>query len=169
MATTMAIHDRQRLIALTAEIREDIPRLLELYPRGVSLLILVDYYGAPLERVKAAAQSLCTQGVLECYKTGTGAHIYAPAEVLQTLRWVDLSEVQRRVCELLLEQCNACGVTKVKTNFNQLRRILDVSYGGLRAAIEVLERREYIRLIGMTTRGSQKPLTIELLPKLLPR
>lgn len=149
----------------TTEIVNDLPKLVEMYPDGIYLSHLTSYYGETIRRTLRAVHLLQMQQKVKLYRAKSNAHFILPwdYEPKHPTEVLALTPLQRSLLRYLVNLCNTSAVFEVRTSYSQLARVLESSYGGMRAALSRLESSHFIRIKQASQRGRQHQLHIIVL------
>jgi len=148
------------------EILQDLPQLFKQYPAGIFTAQLQDFYGEPITRTLNACRKLASNGNVQLRRTAAGAYCMLPVGVKMLPVW-ELSPLQLRLATLIRNICIREKTRYLKSNFSQLARQLNCSYGGVRACVFRLHELEYIVIKQPSKRGKQDMMLIQVLDKLL--
>lgn len=141
-----------KLEEFAEEIRQDLAKLSQQYPRGITVAALMDWYGEPVSRCTKVFKVMQKYDDVVVYKNSHGAFALHSKELLQDpLAKVrnNLTTTQVKILDYLLSQPKL----PVTTNFSELARTVKCSYGGVTQAIRKLTTMGLIKVIGEPRRG----------------
>lgn len=155
--------------AFAKEISDDLPELVKTY--GVIFYTnLAEYYGESINRIKSAIDILWNKNIVSVVRSSNNAFIIIPVsnEKMRLATHPDLivlTPLQRSVVIKLVQACKKQNASLIQTNYSQLARVSNCSYGGLRACLQRLEELEYVAITAKGLRGKQDVMLIELTMK----
>lgn len=149
------------------EIADDLPALMCEYPVGIYLTNLQEYYGESSIRTAKACQILERRGVIRIFQAASKAYYILPAHVDPSTILAELTPQQRKVAQFMQQTARITENNRLRTDYTQLARILDCSYGGLQATIQKLVALGYLSIETPPKRGFIAAMVIIVEPKLL--
>jgi len=156
---------RVSIEAFAHEIAGDLPRLIETNPTGIYFAALADEYGESTARIMKACQVLEGRRVLTVHQAASKAHYVLPTNYVVPVPFVELTELQRKLVLFLLKIGQNSKL--VQTNYSQLARMMNCSYGGLHTCINRLVALEYLTIEQQSAPGKQNQLVLRLTDTLL--
>jgi len=144
------------------EILADLPKLIEEHPEGVHISHMHEWFGEGAARILKACQYLKAHDLVELHQSASKAHYITPVAYIPGIPFPELTELQRKVALYISKTCKAQDATQLRTNYSQLSRILECSYGGLRTCLNRLVSLHYIYLSSPSKPGRQDQLVITL-------
>lgn len=147
------------------EIQGDLARLIVQNPTGIYFAALADEYGESTARILKACQVLESRQVITVHQAASKAHYILPIGYKVATPFVELTELQRRLVLFLLKIGSQAKV--VQTNYSQLARIMECSYGGLHTCINRLVALQYLTIEQHSAPGKQNQLILRLTDTLL--
>lgn len=158
---------RVSLDTFAYEILADLPRLIEQNPTGVYFSALVDEYGESSARIMKACQVLVGKNLIHLEQAASKAHYIMPIDHKPTVPFIELTDLQRRLVLYLLDVAKQKDAKAIQTNYSQLARIIECSYGGLHTCINRLVALEYLAIEQQSAPGKQNQLILRLTENLL--
>lgn len=158
---------RISIIDYCNEISNDLDELIKEFPYGISVSNLHEYYGESIARTMRAIHILSNQSLVTIHQSTTKAYYIVPTGFKFTVPFPELTELQRKLALYILQLCHKANTNRIQTDFSQLSRIMDCSYGGLRACIKRLTMLGYISLNSPSLRGKQTEMVIAMGKKLV--
>lgn len=162
--------ERIPVLSFARELASDLDELARQYPNGIYYSHLSGYYGESVARVQKAVAILENQKVLTLYKSPNNAYYVLPtAPILRTGNdlYAGLSDLQMRLVGLVERECLRQKVDRLKTNYSQLSRVLNCSYGGLKQCVKRLVDLEYIQILEPPKRGLGDEMIVALGKKMV--
>lgn len=145
------------------ELLEDLPKLMEEYPDGIMFSDLREYYGETVSRISNACKLLATDDkIVIRMARHNNARFIMPKDFTTASRFPELTVLQRKVLELFIKQCRQYQTTRVRTNYSQLSRSIECSYGGIRTCIDRLSSLGYLTIASPGLRGKQAQMVIDV-------
>lgn len=162
----------KRLARLTVaeyaeEIAADLPTLMSEYPSGIYISHLQEYYGESVSRTHRACHILANNQVAALDRAASGAYYITPTGQPLSVPLPELTDLQRRLALFALKLCREHSTTRLRTNYSQLSRRLNCSYGGLRACLRRLSDLKYLSIESPSQRGKQDEMIIAIGQKLV--
>lgn len=148
------------------EIITDLDDLIAEYPAGIYIAHLTDYYGETISRTLGAVRLLESQAVVKMSQAVSGAYFVLPIGYIPIVEMPELTEQQRALVIYILRLCQQNKTQLIQTNYGQLARIMQSSYGGLRMRIQRLIDLNYFEMVKEPQRGKQHEMLIKLGAKL---
>lgn len=142
------------------EIADDLDKLLAEYPAGIYISHLQDYYGESIARTHKACRILEERKAVSLNRSASGAYYILPIGYNSGVDLPELTQLQRKLTLYLLNLCQKHNTQRVKTNYSQLSREMQCSYGGLRACIKRLADLTYLKVETPSLRGKQDKMII---------
>ena len=164
--------ERVPVLSFAREISADLEDLMFQHPTGIYLSNLQDYYGESIARIQKAVDILEGQKSIVKKKSANNSYYILPAspDVIERTgakqKFAGLTVLQVSVVEFLEKECKRQQVTRLRTNYSQLTRILNCSYGGLKQCLQRLVSLEYLRIEEPSKRGKSDQMIIALGTKL---
>lgn len=149
------------------EILQDLPRLMEEHPTGVSIHHLHQEYGERSARILKAISILEAKEKVTVHKAANNSSYILPIEGGQPTEFGDLSDLQRRTVIFIRDTCLKAGTTRLSTNYMQLMRIMNCSPTGLRTCVDRLVQLGYLVIEQPSRHGKQSDLIIGLGKKII--
>jgi len=151
------------------EVMEDLPKLIASYPTGVRITHLQAYYGETSSRTVKVMYMLAEQGRVHLGRTTSRAQYITPIGYEPPTKFPELTELQRKLLVYILDKCNSHipPASMIKTNYHQLSRIMNSSYGGMRACLKRLIELGYLHMTEQPKSGRQDGMVISIGAKAL--
>ena len=156
---------RVSIEAFAHEIAGDLPQLIASNPTGIYFAALGDMYGESTARIMKACQLLEGRSVLTIHQAASKAHYVLPKEYEVPVPFIELTDLQRRLVLFLLEVGRDAKL--IQTNYSQLARKMNCSYGGLHTCINRLVALQYLTIEQQSAPGKQNMLILRLTDLLL--
>lgn len=148
--------------AFAEEIQRDLPTLIKEYPGGIYISNLQEMYGESYARTLKAVKMLAVLNVITLHQAVSRAHYILPKDYIPTIPFPELTPLQRDFILYVANLCRKFQTSQVRTNYSELSRILECSYGGLKSCLERLATLQYLAIINPSHRGKQSDLLIEI-------
>lgn len=143
------------------ELQIDMSRLIREYPNGIYFAALADEYGESTARILKAVQILVDRNVVEVRQAASNAYFVVPKNYKPDVPLIELTDLQRKLVAFLYLTSKAADNRLLSTNYSQLARKMQCSYGGLVTAVNRLVALEYLELRQAT------PLIVYITDKLI--
>ena len=172
MTTRPSKTERVPVLSFAREISTDLEDLMFQHPTGIYLSDLQAYYGESIARIQKAVDILEGQRSIVKKKSPSNSYYILPASpdvIARTgtkQKFAGLTELQMTVVEFFERECTRQQVVRLRTNYSQLTRILNCSYGGLKQCLKRLIDLGYLRIEEPPRRGKSDEMVIALGPKL---
>lgn len=148
--------------AFAEEIQRDLPTLIKEYPGGIYISNLQEMYGESYARTLKAVKMLDALHVITLHQAVSRAHYILPSQYISPIPFPELTALQRDFILYICQLCHKHQTIQVRTNYSELSRILECSYGGLKSCLERLAQLSYLIIIHPSRRGKQSELLIEI-------
>lgn len=143
------------------EIAADLEDLMYEYSNGILFTVLQAYYGESDIRTRKAVALLEKQNIVTIHKTVSGAFYLIPVGKEKDMIFPELTQSQRKLVLFILGQLEKYAVNAIITDYSQICRMLDSSYGGLRNRMDKLVKLGYLEITVKPSRGIQKSMVIQ--------
>ncbi len=144
------------------ELEADLPDLIEEYPNGIYLSHLTEYYGESVNRVSHAIKILQIKDKVQICRALSEAVFILPKDYTPPIPFPELSDLQRKLLTWVQQTLKDKSATTLLTNYGQISRILECSYGGLRSCLQRLTKSGYLEISAPSLRGKQDSMAIKL-------
>lgn len=152
------------------EIKSDLQELITQYPDGIYYTHLMEYYGESISRVREACMILLHFGHIERHRNVSNAFFILPKSTeitpISNVALLQLTPLQRKLALFIARRCTEAGTSVLRTNCSQLSRVIDCSYGGLRACLDRLVALRFVYILSWGGRGKQDEMKIQVSSKL---
>lgn len=155
-STRISLEDYQR------EILSDLPQLIEQHPDGIYIADLVEWYGESVNRTIKACQNLSRENRLQLLQAASKAYYVLPNAYQPKEALLELTPLQRQLVMYVARLASRSTINQVKTNYSQLARVLNSSYGGLRACVNRLVALGYLEMHHPSERGKQDQMLLSV-------
>lgn len=149
------------------EVYNDLPKLIEEHVTGVYISHMQEYYGESAARVMKACQILQERGKVVLAQAASNAHYIIPPDYVCPVPFIELTDLQRKLVLYLHRTCRFQHTRQMRTNYSQLARIMNCSYGGLHTCTARLVDLGYLIITEPSKAGKQNQLLITLTGPLL--
>lgn len=145
------------------EVRADLPNLFKEYPTGIALSFLSTWYGESPQRIAAVCKKLQAAGKLIIHRKFNRSTYILPPEGLPASLMTELTKAQRELVNFIAQYiAKNNGYTTVSTNYAQLSRALNSSYGGMIIRVERCVELGYLKIVQPSKPGKRDQLLIAL-------
>ncbi len=149
------------------ELQSDLKRLIEQYPNGIYFANLSDEYGESIARITKACNILVERGVIQVQKAASNAYYIIPKDYIAAVPLIELTDLQRKLALFLYLQARKAQNRLLSTNYSQLTKLMECSYGGLVTAVNRLVALDYLEIRQQSEVGQRIPLLLYITDKLV--
>jgi MarR-like DNA-binding transcriptional regulator SgrR of sgrS sRNA len=141
------------------ELLEDLPNLFKEQPQGVTLTHLHEWFGESQQKLSRAVKQLSEERLLDLAIGPQNTILVFPKGKSIPANEHKLTPLQDKLYKALRDAYTAKGAS-LHTNYAQLAKVCQASYGGTRAALQKLVQLQLIQVEHESERGKQDQLVL---------